>query len=112
MTYVAPGSGEIVTDDSGNETRGAPVPKKVRAYLESETDPTVTAQIGADVVRVDYTGALTDPAVPPKDFTTGTAVTFTVDGRTVKGRVKVAAPPLIAKLDAKLGRDVWVVADG
>ncbi len=109
LTYAAP-SGTVTTDAAGNEKQDTE-PRPVRAFLKTPRAPNVTAQIGADTLRVDYEGRLTDPVSPPPGFMTGTVVTFTMDGRTVTGRVLVFAPSLIPDLE-ELGRKIQVAANG
>lgn len=110
LSYNVP-TGTITTDAAGNETQ-APGTRTVEAYLETPRAPNVQAQIGADTVRVDYEGALTEPPNPPADFVTGTVVSFVIDGRTVTGRVRVFAPDPIPEIDLAEGRRLQVLANG
>ena len=110
LSYNVP-TGTVTTDAAGNETQVSAA-RTVEAYLETPRAPNVQAQIGADTVRVDYEGALTDPPNPPADFVTGTIVTFLMDGRTVTGRVRVFAPDPIPQIDLVEGRRLQVNANG
>lgn len=110
LTYTVR-SGAVTTDAAGNEVEETTA-ATVRAFLKTPRAPNVQAQIGADTVRVDYEGRLTDPVSPPAGFLTGTQVTFVMDGRTVTGRVKVFAPSPIEEVEKSLGRKIQVNANG
>lgn len=105
LTYTVDTEGALDANDLWVE--GGPVTKTVRAIIATPRAPNLQVQIGADVVAVEFEGALSNPRQPPTDFFTGTEVSFVMDGRQVKGRVLVFAPSPIPSLDV-FGRPIQI----